>query len=117
MKIGDKVLYDYSGRRMGAGMAIETITRETPKQWVTVDNRGNESKWHKDNLQLVGTKSDAWSGHPTIEPLTDEAKARYNVFAEKIKSQRIMNEIRKLPTTPNLSSARLQEILDELKTK
>lgn len=116
MKVGDKVLYDFSNRRIGAGMMIETIIRETPTQWITKDSRGNESKWHKKDLRLVGTKSDPWAGCPSIEPLTPEALARFNAFGERLKRKRIMKQIRELDT-PDIPSTRLQEILDELQGK
>ncbi len=105
LKVGDKVLYEHSRGRM----AIVTIARETRTLWVTNDG----GKFRKTTLK--GIDNDVWY-QAWIEPLTEEAQARYDQWYEDHSRRVIWNNIKWLPL-PDMPSSRLKQIFNELKGK
>ncbi len=103
LKVGDKVLYEHSRGRM----AIFTIERETRALWVTDDG----SKFRKTTLMEIN--NDVWY-QAWIEPLTEEAQARYDEWSENQQRRVIWNNIKWLPL-PDMPSKRLKAIFNELK--
>lgn len=117
MKVGDKVLNDRRGHRRNAGMSILLVVRETPKRWVTKNEQYNfEEQWTKDDLQLVGTKSDVWAESSYIEELTSEAQSKFDAWREEENCRVRWAKIKELPFPKHITWSRLKEIYAELET-
>jgi hypothetical protein len=110
LKVGDKVIYD-NGHWSLSNLTISTIVRETKTLWITA----NGQKWSKDNLCQY-PKSSAWTPNMYLKPLTDERQQEFNEQQESKKLKNLWYALIKLPTPHHLTSKRLTEIMEELKT-